>query len=87
MTTHKHTKSEDILALVINRNPGMPATVAQALADHLQHQDDRIHWLQYEARTLRKYAPDDVNLFEQYDVCLQVDSPTVWQRFKGAITR
>ena len=47
------TTSDEILTLVINRNPTIPASVAQELADHLKQQDDRIDWLQHEAQTVR----------------------------------
>ena len=67
MTTHEptfaHTTDDEILALVLNRAPGIPASVAQQLADHLRSQSERIVWLEHEATELRGRVVDKVQVF------------------------
>ena len=67
MTTHEptfaHTTDDEILALVLNRAPGIPASVAQQLADHLRSQSERIVWLDHEATELRSRVFEEVQVF------------------------
>ena len=67
MTTHEptfaRTTDDEILALVLNRAPGIPASVAQQLADHLRSQSERIVWLEHEATELRARVFDKVQVF------------------------
>ena len=86
MTTHEptfaRTTDDEILALVLNRAPGIPASVAQQLADHLRSQSERIVWLEHEATELRARVFDKVQVFGGSTVANEtVVKPTVAQRF------
>ena len=61
--TFAHMTDDDILTLVLNRAPNIPASVAQQLADHLRFQSERIMWLEHEATELRARVFGEVQVF------------------------
>ena len=73
---------DDILTLVLNRAPNIPASVAQQLADHLRFQSERIMWLEHEATELRARVFGEVQVFGGSTVTDEtVGKGTVAQRF------
>ena len=54
---------DDILTLVLNQAPNIPASLAQQLADHLRFQSERIMWLEHEATELRARVFEEVQVF------------------------